>query len=103
MQCILVSDGMYTYIMLNYDQEQFSIGPLPEVPVASGYTHPDNTSTILSNRHNFTYLNKGTNVIPGTSRSVLIGDKMLLVFHTDSLLITVNKYAKVCSVAVSVK
>ncbi|KAH3724661.1 hypothetical protein DPMN_050484 [Dreissena polymorpha] len=32
---------IYTYIMFNYDQEQFSIRPLPDVPVASGYTHVD--------------------------------------------------------------
>ncbi|KAH3724548.1 hypothetical protein DPMN_050368 [Dreissena polymorpha] len=66
MQCILVSDELYTYLMFNYDQEQFSIRPLPEVPVASGYTHLDYTGTILSDRQNFTYLNQGTNVIQGT-------------------------------------
>ncbi|XP_052242165.1 dendrite extension defective protein 1-like isoform X2 [Dreissena polymorpha] len=65
MQCILVSDELYTYLMFNYDQEQFSIRPLPEVPVASGYTHLDYTGTILSDRQNFTYLNQGTNVIQG--------------------------------------
>ncbi|XP_052244627.1 uncharacterized protein LOC127853868 [Dreissena polymorpha] len=64
MQCILVSDGMYTYIMFNYDREQFSIRPLPEVPVASGYTKLDYTGDILSDRYNFTRLNQGSNVMP---------------------------------------
>ncbi|KAH3724660.1 hypothetical protein DPMN_050483 [Dreissena polymorpha] len=66
MQCILVSDEKYTYIMFNYDQEKFSIKPLPEVPVAIGYIDVDFQGTILSDRHNFTKLNQETNVIPGT-------------------------------------
>ncbi|XP_052225769.1 sushi, von Willebrand factor type A, EGF and pentraxin domain-containing protein 1-like isoform X18 [Dreissena polymorpha] len=65
MQCIIVSDDMYTYIMFNYDNEQFSIKPLPEVPVASGYTNLDNTGIILSNRYNFSLLNQGSNVQSG--------------------------------------
>ncbi|KAH3724540.1 hypothetical protein DPMN_050360 [Dreissena polymorpha] len=63
MQCILVSDEMYTYIIFNYDQEQFSIRPLPEVLVASGYTHVDFQGTILSDRQNVTKCNQQTNVI----------------------------------------
>ncbi|KAH3739149.1 hypothetical protein DPMN_045796 [Dreissena polymorpha] len=65
MQCILASDGMYTYIMFNYDREQFSIRPLPEVPVASGYTNIDYTGVVLSDRYNFTSLNQKSNVQPG--------------------------------------
>ncbi|KAH3724720.1 hypothetical protein DPMN_050543 [Dreissena polymorpha] len=65
MQVILVTDGMYTYIMFNYDREQFSIRPLPEVPVASGYTHLDYSANVLSTRNNFTNLNKESNVNPG--------------------------------------
>ncbi|XP_052245001.1 sushi, von Willebrand factor type A, EGF and pentraxin domain-containing protein 1-like isoform X24 [Dreissena polymorpha] len=64
MQVILVTDGMYTYIMFNYDREQFSIRPLPEVPVASGYTHLDYSASVLSTRNNFTNLNKESNVYP---------------------------------------
>ncbi|KAH3689542.1 hypothetical protein DPMN_194472 [Dreissena polymorpha] len=64
MQVIIVTDGMYTYIMFNYDREQFSIRPLPEVPVASGYTHLDYSGTVLSTRNNFTNLNKESNVNP---------------------------------------
>ncbi|XP_052242167.1 mucin-like protein isoform X1 [Dreissena polymorpha] len=65
MQVILVTDGMYTYIMFNYDREQFSIRPLTEVPVASGFTHLDYSASVLSTRNNFTNLNKESNVYPG--------------------------------------
>ncbi|XP_052242137.1 sushi, von Willebrand factor type A, EGF and pentraxin domain-containing protein 1-like isoform X2 [Dreissena polymorpha] len=65
MQCIFASDGMYTYIMFNYDREQFSIRPLPEVPVASGFTNLNYTGIVLSDRQNFTLLNQGSNVKPG--------------------------------------
>ncbi|KAH3698613.1 hypothetical protein DPMN_086156 [Dreissena polymorpha] len=64
MQVILVTDGMYTYIMFNYDREQFSIRPLQEVPVASGFTHLDYSASVLSTRNNFTNLNKESNVYP---------------------------------------
>ncbi|XP_052243416.1 uncharacterized protein LOC127853188 isoform X4 [Dreissena polymorpha] len=64
MQCILASDGMYTYIIFNYDREQFSIKPLSEVPVASGFTNLNYTGVILSNRKNFTRLNQESNVKP---------------------------------------
>ncbi|KAH3724297.1 hypothetical protein DPMN_050113 [Dreissena polymorpha] len=67
MQCILASDGMYTYIIFNYDREQFSIKPLSEVPVASGFTNLNYTGVILSNRKNFTRLNQESNVKPGNS------------------------------------
>ncbi|XP_052244079.1 complement receptor type 2-like isoform X22 [Dreissena polymorpha] len=64
MQVILVTDGMFTYIMFNYDREQFSIRPLPEVSVASGYTHLDYSASVLSTRNNFTNLIKESNVNP---------------------------------------
>ncbi|KAH3724499.1 hypothetical protein DPMN_050318 [Dreissena polymorpha] len=71
MQCILASDGMYTFIIFNYDREQFSIKPLSEVPVASGFTNLNYTGVILSNRYNFTRLNQESNVKPDVLKTLI--------------------------------
>ncbi|XP_052807840.1 uncharacterized protein LOC128236769 [Mya arenaria] len=63
MQAIMATDGLYTYMMFIYDQEQFSIKPLSYTPVAAGYTFPGNfTGKILADRHNFTNLKNESNV-----------------------------------------
>jgi len=65
MQMILATDGMYTYLMFNYDQEEFSIQPEGYISLSSGYTYPDNlTGEILSNRTTFMNLKNGSNVNP---------------------------------------
>jgi len=65
MQMILATDGMYTYLMFNYDQEEFSIQPEAYISLSSGYTYPDNmTGEILSNRTTFMNLKNGSNVNP---------------------------------------
>jgi len=65
MQMILATDGMYTYLMFNYDQEEFSIQPEAYITLSSGYTYPDNlTGEILSNRTTFMNLKNGSNVYP---------------------------------------
>ena len=66
MQMILATDGIYTYLMFNYDQEEFSIQPDAYLSFSSGYTYPDNmTGEILSNRTTFMNLKNGSNVNPG--------------------------------------
>ncbi|WAR06733.1 MLP-like protein, partial [Mya arenaria] len=63
MQVIAVTDGLYTYLLFNYDQEEFSIQPNSYTPVAAGYTFPGNfTGKILANSHNFTNLKTDSNV-----------------------------------------
>ncbi|WAR06702.1 AGRE1-like protein, partial [Mya arenaria] len=65
MQAIVVTDGLYTYLLLNYDQEQFSIQPDSYTQVAAGYTYPGNFSgKILADRNNFMNLKNGSNVSP---------------------------------------
>ncbi|WAR06736.1 SNED1-like protein [Mya arenaria] len=65
MQAIVVTDSLYTFLLFNYDQEQFSIQPDSYTPVAAGYTYPGNFSgKILANRSNFTNLKNGSNVSP---------------------------------------
>ncbi|XP_052811033.1 uncharacterized protein LOC128238811 isoform X2 [Mya arenaria] len=65
MQAIVVTDGLYSYLLFNYDQEQFSIKPDNYTPVAAGYTYPGNFSgKILADRSNFTNLKNGSNVSP---------------------------------------
>ncbi|WAR06708.1 LYAM3-like protein [Mya arenaria] len=65
MQAIVVTDGLYTYLLFNYNQEQFSIKPDNYTPVAAGYTYPGNFSgKILADRSNFTNLKNGSNVSP---------------------------------------
>ncbi|WAR06716.1 SVEP1-like protein, partial [Mya arenaria] len=65
MQAIVVTDSLYTFLLFNYDQEQFSIQPDSYTPVAAGYTYPGNFSgKVLANRSNFTNLKKGSNVSP---------------------------------------
>ncbi|WAR06709.1 hypothetical protein MAR_016667, partial [Mya arenaria] len=62
-QAIMATDGLYTYMMFIYDQEQFSIKPLSYTPVAAGYTFPGNfTGKILADRHNFTNLKNESNI-----------------------------------------
>ncbi|WAR06700.1 NOTC3-like protein, partial [Mya arenaria] len=66
MQVIAVTDGLYTYLLFNYDQEEFSIQPNSYTPVAAGYTFPGNfTGKILANSHNFTNLKTDSNVNQG--------------------------------------
>ncbi|WAR06743.1 hypothetical protein MAR_016701, partial [Mya arenaria] len=63
MQAIVVTDGLYTYLLFNYDQEEFSIKPDRYTPVAAGYTFPgDFTGKILANRSNFNDLKTGSNL-----------------------------------------
>jgi len=84
MQMILATDGMYTYLMFNYDQEEFSIQPETYISLSSGYTYPDNmTGEILSNRTTFMNLKNGSNVNP---RREYLHD-YLLYLHTGFALV----------------
>jgi hypothetical protein len=62
MQAILASNGIQTYLMFNYDQEQWSLKPLSYAPCAAGYSNQDKTGNIIADNHNFTTLNNGSNV-----------------------------------------
>lgn len=68
MQVILISDGTYSYLMFNYDQEQWSLEPVSYAPSTAGYSLPDKTGFIMATNGNYSQLNKGTNVHPGNIR-----------------------------------
>ncbi|XP_053408488.1 sushi, von Willebrand factor type A, EGF and pentraxin domain-containing protein 1-like [Mercenaria mercenaria] len=65
MQVILISDGIYSYVMFNYDHEQWSFEIDKNIPSSAGYTKSDKTGYIIATRQNFTQLNKDTNVKEG--------------------------------------
>ncbi|WAR06735.1 SNED1-like protein, partial [Mya arenaria] len=102
MQAIVVTDGLYTYLLFNYDQEQFSIKPDRYTPVAAGYTYPGNFSgKILADRNTFMNLKNGSNVLPAVKGRWLhnvtyITDDMWDEDYTfkinDSLWSNIDKY-----------
>lgn len=73
MQVILISDGVYSYIMFNYDQEQWSLKIDPKIiPSSSGFSLADKTGFITATSSNFSQLNNGTNVHPGKVVNMVI-------------------------------
>lgn len=65
MQMILISDGIHSYIMFNYDQELWSLKIGEGIPSSSGYSLADKTGFITATSSNYSELNNGTNVTPG--------------------------------------
>ena len=61
MQAILISDGVYTYLMFNYDHEQWSFN-LHNVPSSAGFSYLNYSGYILANSKNYTNLNNDSNV-----------------------------------------
>ncbi|XP_053372793.1 uncharacterized protein LOC123560918 [Mercenaria mercenaria] len=65
MQAILISDGIYSYLMFNYDHEQWSFKIDNNIPSSAGFTRKDKTGYIIATSQNFSQLNTGTNLHPG--------------------------------------
>ncbi|KAL4228969.1 CUB and sushi domain-containing protein 1 [Mactra antiquata] len=61
MQAILVSDGVYSYIMFNYDRAQWSLQERIFVDFAAGFSLEDKTGHILADTSNYTILNEHSN------------------------------------------
>ena len=65
MQAILATDGLYSYVMFNYDQEQWTLSPEQAGDVAAGYSNPSLYGHITANNGNFSLLTNNSNVEPG--------------------------------------
>ncbi|XP_060561266.1 sushi, von Willebrand factor type A, EGF and pentraxin domain-containing protein 1-like [Ruditapes philippinarum] len=65
MQLILISDGIYSYLMFNYDHEQWSLKLDKNIPSSAGYSCKDNDVYILATSKNASLLNNDTNVKTG--------------------------------------
>ncbi|XP_053392085.1 uncharacterized protein LOC128554798 [Mercenaria mercenaria] len=65
MQVILISDGIFSYVMFNYDQEQWSLKMDKNIPSSAGFSLQDKTGFITATSKNVSQLNNGTNVNPG--------------------------------------
>ena len=70
MQVILVTDGLYSYIMFNYDQELWSLKPESHDTVSAGYSLENSEGYILANKNNMSQLNSESNVEPGIDNSI---------------------------------
>lgn len=67
MQVILATDGLHSFVMFNYDQEQWSLNLDSHERAAGGYSLKDGNGAILATSKNFSQLNQQSNVIPGNS------------------------------------
>ncbi|XP_053408490.1 sushi, von Willebrand factor type A, EGF and pentraxin domain-containing protein 1-like isoform X2 [Mercenaria mercenaria] len=65
MQVILISDGIFSYVMFNYNQEQWSLKMDKNIHSSAGFSLQDKTGFITATRKNISQLNNGTNVNPG--------------------------------------
>ncbi|XP_053390085.1 uncharacterized protein LOC128553006, partial [Mercenaria mercenaria] len=65
MQVILISDGIFSYVMFNYDQEQWSLKMDKNIPSSAGFSLQNKTGFITATSKNVSQLNNGTNVNPG--------------------------------------
>jgi hypothetical protein len=65
MQAILISDGIYSYVMFNYDHELWSLKLDDNIPSSAGYSLPDKTGFISGTSNNMSMLNSESNVHPG--------------------------------------
>ncbi|XP_060596340.1 sushi, von Willebrand factor type A, EGF and pentraxin domain-containing protein 1-like [Ruditapes philippinarum] len=65
MQLILISDGIYSYLMFNYDHEQWSLKLDKNIPSSAGFSCKDNNVHILATSKNASSLNNDTNVQSG--------------------------------------
>ena len=62
MQAILISDGISTYIMFNYAQDEWNINPGHSRFGVAGYSNPNFTGNIIANRQNFTHLSNTSTI-----------------------------------------
>ena len=70
MQVVLVTDGLYSYTMYNYDQEGWSLKPDSHDTVSAGHSLENGEGYILANKNNMSELNSASNVEPGIRMSI---------------------------------
>ena len=58
MQAVLISDGIYTYIMFNYAQDEWNIKPGHRRFGAAGYSDANFTGIIIADNVNFVNLSE---------------------------------------------